>query len=308
MKTKRYFLWAALTVLGSLSAQAQTLTDGHFMNKKNICGGPVYVRDSWTHYWEGSLRRDNPNLGSVTTQAVALMANYGITTNLNVIASLPYVATRASAGNLAGQRGFQDLTLGVKYRAWSLRKENYKMWLSVVGGFSLPVSDYTPDFLPLSIGLQSRTGFGRAIFFFQTKSNWSFTGQAAYHYRNNVQLDRTSYYTDRQIYASEVAIPNLLTYSARAGYYSYRWALEGTVERMDCLGGSDIRRNDMPFVANQMDATRIGLVGHYRIKPLADVQAIGMYQYTVAGRNLGQSQTITLGLMKVLDFSKKAAQ
>jgi Putative MetA-pathway of phenol degradation len=305
MKTTFLFLLAWLVGWG---AAAQTLTDGHYMNQKNICGGPMYMHDRWTNYWEGTLRRDNPNIGTVSTQAVALMANYGITNNLNVIASAPYVWTRASAGTLAGQRGFQDLTVGLKYRLWSLRKDNYKMWLSAVGGFSLPLTNYTPDFLPLSIGLQSRTGFGRAIFFFQTKRNWSFTGQAAYHYRGNVSLDRTSYYTDRQIYASEVAIPNQLTYSVRGGYYSYRWALEATAERMDCLGGSDIRRNDMPFVANQMDATRVGLVGHYRIKALAELQVIGMYQYTVAGRNMGQAQTITLGLMKALDFGKKTSQ
>jgi hypothetical protein len=290
-------LWLAVGV-----AQAQTLTDGHYMAKKEICGGPLYMHDRWGHYWEGTLRRDNPNLGHVTTQTVALMANYGLTKNLNVIAMLPYVRTGASAGTLAGQSGLQDLTVGLKYRAWQVRREGYKLWLSGVAGFSLPVGGYTPDLLPLSIGLQSRTVFGRAIFFFQTKSNWTFTGQASYHRRGNVPLDRSSYYTDRLIYASEAAIPDVLMYAARAGYYSHRWALEATAERIDCLGGNDIRRNDMPFVANQMDATRLGLVGHYRIKALADLQVIGAWQHTVAGRNVGQSQTFTLGIMKAYQF------
>jgi hypothetical protein len=299
---KTTYLVGLLWLVGVGGAHAQTLTDGHYMAKKEICGGPLYMHDRWDHYWEATLRRDNPNLGAVTTQAVALMGAYGLTKNLNVIAMLPYVRTNASAGTLAGQRGLQDLTVGLKYRAWEVRRDGYKLWLSGVAGFSLPVSHYTPDLLPLSIGLQSRTAFGRAIFFFQTKNNWTFTGQASYHLRSNVKLDRSSYYTDRLIYASEAAIPNVLMYAARAGYYSHRWALEATAERMDALGGSDIRRNDMPFVANQMDATRLGVIGHYRIKPLADLQVIGAWQYTVAGRNVGQAQTFTLGLMKAYQF------
>ena len=75
------------------------------------------MNDSWTEYWEGTFKRNNRNLGKVTTQIFGIAGAYGITDKLNVMFNAPYVKTKASAGTLSGFEGVQDLSLMAKYRA-----------------------------------------------------------------------------------------------------------------------------------------------------------------------------------------------
>ena len=96
---------------------AQTETDAIMMNRTQFCAGFLYNHSSWNEYWEGTRKRNNLNLGTVTNQSVMFMANYGITDNLNVMVGAPYVWTNASAGTLKGMKGVQDLSLNVKWRA-----------------------------------------------------------------------------------------------------------------------------------------------------------------------------------------------
>lgn len=303
MINKIKFILLLLLCIGG-AAQAQSLTDGVFMPKNSFCGGFTYTHDQWRNYWEGTFKRENLNLGNVSTQNVAIMAVYGVTNRLNVVLGAPYVFTHASAGTLSGLKGLQDLNLALKFKALDIQALGGQLIASAVGGFSTPLTNYTPDFLPLSIGLQSRTLFGRGLVYFQHASGLTLTLQGAYIRRNNIQLDRIAYFTTQQVNSREVAIPDMANYSARAGYYTYRFAAEGFYEHNESLGGFDIRRNDMPFPANNMDATRVGLLMHYRIKALADLQLVGMAARVVAGRNVGQSSTFTFGIMKALDFNK----
>ena len=62
-------------VLLSLITKAQTDLDAIMMNKKNLCIGPMYGYSSWKNYWEGTFKRDNQNLGKVSTQYVQCYGN-----------------------------------------------------------------------------------------------------------------------------------------------------------------------------------------------------------------------------------------
>ena len=96
---------------------AQTDIDGLLMQKGFFCVGPTAGKSSWKNYWESTNKRENLNLGKVSTTWAMLMGNYGVTDKLNVLFGLPYVKTKASAGQLAGQKGLQDLSLFVKWVA-----------------------------------------------------------------------------------------------------------------------------------------------------------------------------------------------
>ena len=109
------FSLAALAVLPVGALRAQTIEDGVLMPRGDFCTGFLYQHDRWDEYWEGTLKRDNGNIGTLTTQSVAWVGNYGVTDRLNVIAMLPYVWTDASQGVLNGMSGFQDLTVAAKY-------------------------------------------------------------------------------------------------------------------------------------------------------------------------------------------------
>src|SRR3989449_10347553 len=101
------------------SARAQTIDDGLLMPSGALGTGSFYAHESWSQYWEGSLRRDNGNIGTLTTQTVTWVAGYGVTDRLSVIAMVPYVRTHATQGPLHGMHGLQDITLAAKYQLLS---------------------------------------------------------------------------------------------------------------------------------------------------------------------------------------------
>ena len=93
-----YFrLLLAVLLFATITAQAQTDLDAIMMNKNQFCNGFIYSHSSWNEYWEGTRKRTNENIGTITTKSVMYMANYGITNNLNVMVGAPYVWTEASA-------------------------------------------------------------------------------------------------------------------------------------------------------------------------------------------------------------------
>ena len=150
---------ALLAAPAALSAQ--TIDDALMMPHRQLCTGFIYTHDSWDRYWEGSLERSNGNIGTVTTQTVSWMATYGVTDRLNVIAMVPWVTTHASAGVLVGMHGVQDLTVALKWNALStpLTSVGTLQAFAVVSGAG-PLSDYTPDFQPLSIGTREPARLG----------------------------------------------------------------------------------------------------------------------------------------------------
>ena len=105
----------ALVALPVGGLRAQTIDDGVMMPRRALCTGFLYQHERWEKYWEGTLKRDNGNIGTITTRSVAWFGNYGVTDRLNVIAMVPYVWTDASQGVLHGMSGVQDLTVAAKY-------------------------------------------------------------------------------------------------------------------------------------------------------------------------------------------------
>ncbi|PWV48333.1 transporter [Chitinophaga sp. S165] len=288
------------------SLSAQTDIDALMMAKNAFCVGPMYSYSSWKNYWEGTLKRDNENLGTVSTKMAAVMGNYGISKRLNVLFSVPYVKTKASAGTLQGMDGLQDLSLFLKWRP--LQKEMGKGKLSVFGiaGVSFPLTDYTPDYLPLSIGLRSKTALGRLMVDYKLDMGLFATASATYLLRDNIDIDRESYYTTEMHNTHEVKMPDAANYNFRAGFRNRRWIAEAVVNIWNTLGGFDITRNNMPFPSNNMDATMVGANFKYVIPPLPQLQLVAGGNTTVAGRNVGQARTVYGSIFYILDFSRKS--
>src|SRR5580698_9260618 len=77
-------------------ASAQTDADALMIPKNYFCAGVMYTTNSWTNYWEGTFKRDNGNIGTLTTNSYTVAGNYGITNKLDVLFSVPYITTNAS--------------------------------------------------------------------------------------------------------------------------------------------------------------------------------------------------------------------
>lgn len=287
------------------SAKAQTDLDAIMMAKQNFCVGAMYSYSSWKNYWEGTFKRNNQNLGTVSTKMYSLMGTYGVTDKLNVIFNVPYVQTHASEGTLHGMKGFQDLSLWLKYMP--VEKEVGKGIFSVyvIGGFSTPLTNYIADYLPLSIGLHSTTVSGRLMLDYQT-GNFFATASGTYTFRNDITIDRNSYYTTQEILSNKVDMPNVLSFNFRTGFRSDRLIAEAILSNMNTLGGFDIRKNDMPFPSNKMNATMLGVNFKYNFKMVPGLSVVAGGNTTVAGRNVGQSTAYEGSVFYILDFSKKA--
>jgi len=282
---------------------SQTDIDGLMMPKNFFCIGPTAGYSSWKNYWEGTLKRENLNMGRVSATNFMLMGNYGLTKKINLLFGLPYVKTKASAGNMAGQKGLQDLSLFVKWVAYEKHIAKGDLKAIATGGYSAPMSNYNADFLPLSIGLHSKNLIVRAMVDYQRNHLFA-TASYTYIARSNVTIDRNTYYTTEMHYTNEVKMPDASQFNFRAGYRSETIIAEAIFNQWTTLGGFDIPRNGMPFVSNKMNATSIGLNVKYET-PVNGLSVIANGSTTLAGRNVGQATGFNAGVFYILDFSKK---
>ncbi|MES1225544.1 MAG: hypothetical protein ABUT20_59240 [Bacteroidota bacterium] len=297
----KYSLFLFCLLASIMRVQAQTDADAIMMAKNNFCVGGMYSYSRWKNYWEGTLKRDNQNLGTVSTQMIGVMGNYGISKKLNVLFGIHYVQTKASAGTLHGLNGMQDLSLWLKWMP--VEKEIGSGTFSVygIGGVSFPTSNYVADFLPLSIGLHSTNLTLRAMADYQV-GNFFATVSGSYVVRSNVKIDRTAYYTTEMHYTNEVSMPNAAQFNLRIGYRTDRLIAEALLGNWTTLGGFDITRNNMPFPRNKMNSTAAGINIKYNVPAVNGLALIAGGSYTVAGRNVGQATTFNGGIFYVLSF------
>lgn len=275
---------------------AQSIDDGVLLPRKVLSAGVLYSHDSWTEYWEGTLKRTNGNIGTVSTQSAMFAAGYGVTSGLMVLVTVPYVWTHASAGTLDGQSGVQDMTVAAKFRVFGNDRPGLRAF--VVAAAAFPASHYTPDFMPLSIGTADARASGRVTLGYQSAAPWFLSASGAYTFCNNVRLDRTSYYTNGQLYpTNQVEMPDVADYELAAGLRHGQWQIPVMVAQQYTLGGGDIRRQDMPFVSDRMNFTRVGGELRYAVDHSGKTSLRFGIAHILDGRNVGQSTTFTSGFM-----------
>lgn len=295
---------AALVTLsvGVRTSHAQTLEDAEMLQPRELHATAMYGHDAWDQYWEGGLKRSNGNVGTVSTSSVTVSAGYGITRKLTMLASLPYVWTEASQGVLHGMSGRQDFTLMAKYRLLNpLIGGRARLKVLAVGAAAAPTSNYTPDFLPMSIGLHSKRLVARGAAHLQDRTGWFFDGYAERQFRSNVTLDRASYYTNGQLFESnEVAMPDVAQYRATLGWQVGPWCIPVGITEQRTLGGGDIRRQDMPFVSNRMNFTTAHAELMYFLPGVSNLRLDLGAAHTLRGRNVGQSTMIMTGFTYAL--------
>ena len=293
---------ALFVLFASLPAplHAQTIDDGIMMAKHNLLIGDLYSHDSWDQYWEGTLKRVNGNIGTITTQTNIWSANYGLTDRLTLIGAVPYVWTRPSQGVLQGQKGFQDITLAGKYSFLERSSTKYGALKAIVvmsGGF--PLSDYTPDFAPLSIGNQSQHIAGRLTLNYLSNPGWYLNGSTAYTRRADVTLDRPYYFTENQIFfTNQVTMPDVADYVVSAGYLK-----RGSERQHFLLAAVDAGRRRHPPPGHAVRLQPDELLQSGRDGDVPDSEApepgvpVRLRVHVVDGRNVGQATTFTSGFL-----------
>jgi len=282
------------------STYAQMPNDAIYMSKGTACLALSYNHTAWDKYWEGSVKRDNLNIGTQTTQTAMAMLAVGVTKNLNVIVGLPYIWTEASAGNLKWHKGVQDASGWLKYRFFN----KAGLSLNAVAGASIPVNNYVPDFMPMSIGLQCKTATGRLVVRYKHKTGIYATALGSYILRSKIKIDRDSYLMGETLYnTNEVSVPNAYDFSGRLGYTNNFLQTEVFAEHGACTDGDNIRRNAMPFPTNNMKSTAVGFYGKFQPKNLGFNVRVSRI---IDGQNVGQAMSYQAGILYQFAYLKSA--
>ncbi len=300
----RYCIATCCLISFSQIARAQTDADALMIPKNFFCAGAMYTTNSWSNYWEGTFKRDNANLGTVNTKMYGIGGVYGITNKLDVLFSVPYVTTNASAGTLKGQKGVQDLTLSLKWVPFQTEIGKGIFSVDAIAAGSIPLTNYEPNFLPMSIGLHSTTGSLRALVNYQV-GRFFVAGAGQYIVRSDITIDQPAYYTTELINSNKVYMPNMNNFLFSAGYRSLKFNAEAIFSQTTTLGGFDMRKNDMPFPSNTMNWSTIGGLLKYSFDAVSGLELTAGGNYVLTGRNVGQSTTIFGGVLYIFDFSKK---
>ena len=295
----------SLMMLISTTARAQTPTDGFSMSKGEICLVTDYGQTSWKEYWEGTRLRENLNLGTFRARMIMPMAGFGLTGKLNLFAGLPHISTSSTAGQMTGMKGWQDLSFAAKYKLVKKKNKQGTFYTFLTAGFSFPVSDYVPDFLPYSIGLGASTLNGRVIAHYEHKSKFFATFQTGYTLRSNIKTDRQSYYNERQVNSNEMPVPDVWDGAMRLGYNNKRFRADVHYNWSTSTSGSDIRRNDMPYPFNKMDAQWIGVSGLLWVPGVEGLALHATADQVVGGRNAGKAFSWSTGVQYVFNPFRK---
>lgn len=287
-----------LTLLSCIAAKAQTPTDAIMMTKGEICIAAIYSHDSWDEYWEGSLFRSNGNVGTLTRQSITPMATLGIGNSFNVIAAIPWVKTESSGGYIKGVSGIQDGGLWVKGEA--LDSEVGPGYLSLLGtaGLTVPLSNYSEDYGPYSLGLGCLDFSLTGILQYKLDMGLYLRGHSSYHLRGNSIIERDYYYDTHSVYSDEVNMPDAVTWGATMGIWLFDNSLkvEANYNGLNTLDGFDIRRQDSSFPSNKMIATGFGGGFQYYLPGLQGFSVIGSMNQVLTGRNVGKSTIYSGGI------------
>src|SRR4028118_1795122 len=90
---KQCFFAISFLLIFVSSAKSQTDYDADMMAKNLFCSGFMYSHSTWDHYWEGTRKRTNENIGTVSTNMFAYMGAYGVSKKFNLLFGVPYVQT-----------------------------------------------------------------------------------------------------------------------------------------------------------------------------------------------------------------------
>ena len=294
------FLLHSLVLLISLGlvqqTQAQGLIDGFMRGQRKASLAIIGSQETYETYYINTTETRNPNLGTVTTQALTAIGTYGLGYDLDLIVAAPYIRTEASAGYTPKQEGFQDLSAALRWEAYDYKIGKTRLsWLFAVG-YSMPLQNYVNDAL-VAIGRGSRNLDGRTMLHYKA-GPFFLTGQYGYIRRGQVALDHVvNTYDPSQLNPNsgmKVNVPDVTELIVRTGvktkpFYIDAWFQQQTPYTL----GTDIGPG-VPFPTNAVGFTRMGANVYLRL-----VGKLGLtvgYGTTLNGRNIGKSSRIDGGL------------
>ncbi|SRX54698.1 transporter [Aequorivita sp. CIP111184] len=164
---------------------------------------------------------------------INLYATYGITDNLDINTSLPYLRSD-------NESDFQDISVMLKYRFFQSASENGNLEFSLGTGLSTPISNYNIGGLN-DIGQQATIIETRAVAHYKWNSGWFATLQSGFSFK----FEET---------------PNSLPITFKTGKALSVWYYDVFYDYQYSFGGIDYRGTPRPqnFSALGVDYHKVG--------------------------------------------------
>ena len=283
------------------SASAQTPSDAMIMKKREACIALIYDRGFFDQYWEGTYLRSNETIATVTRVSVMPMLAVGILDQLNFYIGVPYVRTESSepnGGQLQGAKGFQDLTVALKYRIVNSDLGKGKLSAYAASGFALPISNYLSDYRPYSLGNGTQELSLRGIVQYRWNMGLYLRGMGGHFFRGQTQAERDFYYNNGAYYTRWMDVPSAWEYNAVAGIWLLNNTLkiEGSYYKMQSTSGDDIRKYNAAQPTNRVVFDQVGASAQYFSKHVKGAGILAYYNQMLNGRNLGKVTGFGVGL------------
>jgi len=297
---KKYLLLSLLSfsLFGANSLLAQTPSDEILMKKYELCVAATYDHGEWNKYWEGTYLRGNENIGTLTRNTVMPMVAAGITDKLNILIATPYVQTKSSGGQLAGVKGFQDISIALKYELLKKKMGPGNLSVLTTAAYATPMSNYLSDYMPYSLGLGTNEFTLRAIVHYQLDKGMYVRAAGAHLWRGQTKAERDYYYNNGSYYTTWMDVPNAWNYNATLGTWLFNYALrvEASYMAMKSTSGDDIRAYNMPQPTNKMEMEQVGFFAQYYFKKkIKGLGILSYYSQVIDGRNMGKSTNMGVG-------------
>ena len=305
-------LLRALLVIPTLFSKfsAQTPSDAIMMNAEQACILFEYNYGSFNQYWEGTLLRENQTIATVKRSTFMPMLAIGILDKLNFFIGVPYIKTESSdpnGGKFAGANDFQDLSVALKYQIVNKVKDSSNLSVLATVGFSTPITNYLPDYMPYSLGLGAPELSYRGIAQYKWKNGIYLRGSAAYLWRGYAKAERAYYYNNGSYYTPWMDVPNALAFEGVLGIWAFKNALQFELSYMssNSTSGDDIRSYNAPQPTNNIDMDKLGVFAHIYIPSIKGLGVVAYHNQVVNGRNAAKISTTGVGLTYYFNYRNK---
>ncbi|MCB0714117.1 MAG: hypothetical protein KDD67_17465 [Ignavibacteriae bacterium] len=261
---------------------AQDIVDGFTRGSGNTDIALSLMSESYNQFWVGQEEMDlPPPLGTISTTSMNLFIAHGITNEVDIVASLPYISSSAD-GDGSGppdQSDYQDGTLMVKWRPWHQTiGESASFDLTTAVGIHGPLTDYVVN-APVAIGHGSTNVELRAIGLFRLESGPFASVSLGYSRRDGI-------------------VPDAAISGFRLGYTTDKIYAEGWLFNQNSQGGTTIGEG-IPFQSNGVDYMRAGVKGAYSITDWLGISVGGWT--TLDGKNVGKATGFGGGIIVQMD-------
>ncbi len=290
MRINTKFLFVSIMFTSAFSF-AQSPVSG-FMNEKGKGGVALsYSSEKYNEVYLGATKvKGIPVFNEVQNTAVNLYANYGITNKIEAVLSVPFVQSEGkgddtflAANGFSNKRsGIQDLSVFLKYKAFSMSDKESTFDILASVGVQTPIGGYKSD-----EGLQSIIAIGNSA----TKV----TGLLIGHVKVNTGFFITGQLGYRK---STNQVPDAVVSEIKAGYAANKVYFDAWFANQNSSNkGTNILQPgfDGFFPATQVNFTRVGTNLYFPVYKGIGING-GLNAYLI-GKNVGKSAGYSLGLV-----------